>query len=71
MRVHEAEPWLGVLWSGDAVTVGGRVVEALGRLPFRGERTVIDGVEVEVEDVRGRAIVSVLTRPVAGPGARE
>jgi len=70
LRVHEAEAWLGVLWSGDAVTVGGRVVEALGRLPFRGERTVIDGVEVEVEEVRGRAIVSVLARPVAGPGAR-
>ncbi len=70
-RVHEAEPWLGVLWGGDAVTVGGRVVEALGRLPFRGERTVIDGVEVEVEGVRGRTIVSVLARPFAGPGARE
>jgi CBS domain containing-hemolysin-like protein len=38
-------------------------------LPVRGERTVIDGVEVEVEDVRGRAIVSVLARPVGGPGA--
>jgi putative hemolysin len=70
MRVHEAAPWLGVLWRGDAVTVGGRVVEALGRLPFR-ERTVIDGVEVEVEEVRGRAIVSVLARPVAGPRARK
>lgn len=70
MRVHEAEPWLGVLWSGDAVTVGGRVVEALGRLPFRGERTIIDGVEVEVEEVRGRAIVSVLARPRTGPRAR-
>jgi putative hemolysin len=69
MRVHEAEPWLGVLWSGDAVTVGGRVVEALGHLPARGERTVIDGVEVEVEDVRGRAIVSVLAQPLASPGA--
>jgi hypothetical protein len=26
-----------VLWSGDAGTVGGRVIGALGRLPFRGE----------------------------------
>ena len=69
LRLQEAESWLGVRWGGDAVTVGGRVVEALGRLPVRGERTVIDGVEVEVEDVRGRAIVSVLARPVGGPGA--
>jgi len=35
LRLQEAESWLGVLWSGDAVTVGGRVVEALGRLPGR------------------------------------
>jgi hypothetical protein len=31
---------------------------------------VIDGVEVEVEEVRGRAIVSVLARPVTGARAR-
>ncbi|MBM4440594.1 MAG: HlyC/CorC family transporter [Candidatus Rokubacteria bacterium] len=68
MRVHEAEPWLGVLWNGDAVTVAGQVIEALGRFPFRGERTVIDGVEVEVEEVRGRTIVSILARPAARSG---
>lgn len=65
MRLHEAEPWIGVLWTGESDTVGGRVVEALGHLPEPSERVTIDGVEVEVVDVRHRAVVSVAVRPPA------
>lgn len=73
MRLHEAEPWIGVAWGGEADTVGGRVVEALGHLPESGERVTIDGVEVEVIEVRHRAVASVAVRPVvpAGRGAGE
>lgn len=70
MRLHEAEPWLGVLWKGDAETVGGRVTEALGRLAVRGDHVVIDGVEVQVERVERRAVAAVLVRPVS-PGAED
>jgi putative hemolysin len=65
MRLHEAEPWLGILWDGDAETVGGRVTEALGHLPSPGEQTTINGVVVEVERVKDRAVESILARPLA------
>jgi putative hemolysin len=64
MRLHEAEPYIGLLWEGEATTVGGRVMEELGHLPVAGERVTIDGVAVEVEQVSGRAIVSLLVTPV-------
>jgi putative hemolysin len=66
LRLDEAEEWIGVPWdSEEADTVGGRVTEALGHLPLAGERTTIDGVEVEVERVARHAVLSVLARPVA------
>lgn len=70
-RLDEAEGWTGVRWDGHgAVTVGGRVVEALGRIPEGGECVRIEGVEVEVERVEGQAVASVLVTP-APPEARE
>ncbi len=65
MHLEEAEPWLGVLWEGDAETVGGRITEVLGHVPAPGEHAVIDGVEVEVERVAHNAVVSMLARPLA------
>lgn len=65
LRLDEAEPWIGVLWQGEADTVGGRVTEALGHLPVAGERVTIDGVAVEVEQVVQRTVVSVLATPIA------
>ena len=69
LRLDEAEPWIGVLWSGDADTVGGRVVEELGHLPSVGERVAIDGVEVEVESVTKRAVTQVLATPAVSAEA--
>jgi CBS domain containing-hemolysin-like protein len=68
MRLDVAEPWLGILWEGEAETVGGRVIEALGTLPVTGDRVAIDGVQVEVERVENRAVVSILARPLHEPG---
>lgn len=67
MRLDEAEPWIGILWEGEADTVGGRVTEELGHLPEPGERLEIDGVEVEVERVSNHAVASVLAAPLAQP----
>jgi CBS domain containing-hemolysin-like protein len=57
---------------GESDTVGGLVVEHLGRVPQPGERLVLDGVEVEVEEVEQYVVRSVLARPVGGrkPGRR-
>jgi CBS domain containing-hemolysin-like protein len=41
-------------------------MERLGRLPRVGDRLTIDGVEIEVERMRGRAVESLLVRPLTG-----
>ena len=64
MRLYEAEHWLGVKWKGNANTVGGRVIQALGSLPTGSERSVIEGVPVEVERVKNNVIVSILAKPI-------
>jgi putative hemolysin len=64
LRVDEAEPWLGTLWRGEADTVGGRVMEALGHVPVPGERVEIDGVAVEVEQVSGHVVATLLAVPL-------
>lgn len=65
MRPDEAEPWVGVLWQGDADTVGGLVTASLGHLPDPGERVTLAGVEVEVERVANHAVGTVLVTPRA------
>ncbi len=62
--LDDAESLMGVRWEGNVDTVGGRVVEELGRFPERGENLVIDGVEVEVEEVANHVIASIVVRPI-------
>lgn len=64
LRLDEAAPWMGVEWEGEVLTVGGRIMEALGRAPAPGDRLAIDGVEVEVERVHRHAPESVLVTPL-------
>ena len=40
------------------------MVEELGRFPEGGERLVIDGVEVEVEEISNHVIASIVARPI-------
>ncbi len=63
MLLDEAERWVGTRWEGDADTVGGLVMERLGRIPGEGDRLEIDGVALEVERVDRRAVVTVLATP--------
>jgi CBS domain containing-hemolysin-like protein len=64
LPLEEAVLWTGVPWDGDdAVTVGGRVLAALGYIPEGGERVRIEGVDVVVEKVEGRTIASLLVTP--------
>ncbi|MCB9599752.1 MAG: HlyC/CorC family transporter [Sandaracinus sp.] len=66
MTLLDAEPWLGVRWTGATTTVGGHVVETLGRLPEAGEEHVIDGVRVKVLDMGPTAIRWLAVRRVEG-----
>jgi putative hemolysin len=65
LRLDQAATAVGTLWEADAYTVSGLVMERLGRLPRPGDRLTVDGAEIEVERMRGRAIESLLVRPVA------
>ncbi len=59
--------WTGIPWEGEATTVGGYVAEILGHIPIVHERTTIDGVLVEVEQMDNHAVVSVLVTPLPPP----
>jgi CBS domain containing-hemolysin-like protein len=65
MLLAAVTPWVGSLWYGDSDTVGGLVMERLGRIPAAGDTLDIDDVAVEVEAVERHAVVSVLVRRAA------
>lgn len=69
MLLHEAAPWVGVGWEGESDTVGGLVMERLGRIPEEGDRLEIEGVPVEVEAMDRHAVRTVLARPATGEPA--
>lgn len=69
--IDTAEPWLRGRWHGSASTVGGHVVQRLGRLPRGGERCRVDGIDVTVTEMGPTAIRTlVLHDPGAAVDAR-
>jgi CBS domain containing-hemolysin-like protein len=68
MPVEDAATFLGTEWETEAATVNGFITQALGHLPTPGERVAIGEFEFEVEDVRRRALVSVLARLMRAAG---
>ena len=60
LSVDDAAEWVRVRWTHDAATIGGLVMERLGRVPVPGDRLTIDGLQVEVERVERHAVRSVL-----------
>ena len=71
MPVEDAATFLGTEWETEAATVNGFITQALGHLPTPGERVVIGEFEFEVEEVRRRALVSVLARRIRAAGPDE
>jgi putative hemolysin len=65
MRLELASRALGVEWEGYANTLGGYVIEQLGRVPQRGERLELDGHELEIEAVHRNLVSAVRVRPLA------
>jgi CBS domain containing-hemolysin-like protein len=64
MRPDAALEWIGQPWEGSAATLGGLIVDQLGRLPTRGERICIGSSEVTVLEVTPTSIVTIAVRPV-------
>lgn len=62
LPLDRAAAWTQAEWRGEADTVAGAVLAAFGRIPEAGERIEIGGVEVEIERVEQRAVVSVISR---------
>lgn len=71
LRLDQAAPLVGVLWEADSYTVSGLVMDRLGRLPRPGDLLTVDGVEIEVERMRGRAVESLLVRPAVNESPDE
>lgn len=66
LPLDEIERWVGIAWRGDASTVGGHVTDSLGHVPRAGDRLVIAGCDVLVEEVVRYAVTSVVVTPAAG-----
>ena len=61
--IHEIEERLKIEIDSDGVsTLGGLITGELGRLPERGERFSISGMDIEVAEVDDRRILSVCVR---------
>jgi putative hemolysin len=71
LQLYETARWIGTEWDGESDTVGGLVIERMGRIPEAGDTAVIDGVEIEIERVAQHAVRSVLARPAFAADDRE
>jgi putative hemolysin len=60
----DARRWLRATIESDADTLGGHVVNLLGRMPVVGDRCAIDGMQIEVERLRRRVPATLLVTPV-------
>ncbi len=70
-RLDDAAAITGLHWPGDASTVAGFVITALERIPEAGERFTIAGIDIEIEQMAGPAIESVLVVPAPRADASE
>jgi CBS domain containing-hemolysin-like protein len=73
IQLSDAEPWLRARWQGTAATVGGHIVERLGRLPEEGETLDIDGVRFTVAQMNPTTVkrIVVLARSSDDESASE
>lgn len=71
MALYETAPWVGARWEANSDTVGGLIMERLGRVPEAGDTLEVDGMKVEVEATDGLAVRTVLVGPMGEPGGGE
>jgi CBS domain containing-hemolysin-like protein len=61
--LSNAQGWLATDWQSDADTIGGYMMQMLGRMPVEGDQVTVDGIRIEVERLRGRVPGTVLITP--------
>jgi CBS domain containing-hemolysin-like protein len=61
--IDQAQRWLAVEWDSEADTVGGYVLQLLGRMAREGDSVRIGGTLIEVEGLKGRVPGSLLITP--------
>jgi CBS domain containing-hemolysin-like protein len=75
LRVEEMMLWVGMAWHSQANTVAGHIISVLERIPEPGEQVIIDGLEVEIEELDGPVIQSILVKanppPESPPSGNE
>ena len=64
LQLDEVANWTHIPWEGETDTVGGYIMETLGRIPGAGEIVTINGMRVEIEKMENHAIISLLVSPV-------
>ena len=67
LPLAEAQRWLQTTWEGKAETIGGYVIEILGRLAEEGDQVTVDGIRIEVERLRGRVPGTLLVTSGRAP----
>lgn len=67
LRVEEMMLWIGIAWHSQANTVAGHIISVLERIPKPGEQVTIEGLEVEIEELDGPVIRSVLVKTNPSP----
>jgi CBS domain containing-hemolysin-like protein len=63
LPVTDIERWLGTRVGSEADTIGGHVMQVLGRMPLEGDHITIGDVRIEVERLRGRIPGTLLVTP--------
>jgi CBS domain containing-hemolysin-like protein len=63
LPVRDTVRWLGTRVESDADTIGGHVMQVLGRMPLEGDQITIGDVRIEVERLRGRIPGTLLVTP--------
>lgn len=63
MHVEDLEDVLSVtLPKGDFDTVGGLIITELGRIPVRGERILVGGLDIHVQEADPRRVIRILIK---------
>lgn len=63
MHVEDLEDLLNItLPDGDFDTVGGLIITELGRIPVRGERILVGGLDIHIQEADPRRVIRVLIK---------
>jgi len=63
MRAEDLEDLLNIsLPKGDFDTVGGLIITELGRIPVQGERILVGGLDMHIQEADPRRVIRILIK---------